>query len=318
MSRTWLLAAIVGAVLVIAAGVVFVPKMLGTTPTAKPAHLTIGTTPVGVEVTIDGQARGLTPLTVQLDPGTHSVTLRRGTDERLIPVQLASGADVTQHYEFAPQPTAAPVVSSTLSIITEPPGARVLIDGESKGTSPVVVPDLTVARHKVVVVGENGTLERQVTTEAGLTTSVVFSLPRAPAMSAGWLAVTAPFEIQVLERGDIIGTSVAPRFMIPSGAHELDLVNEPLGFKEHRRVEITAGATASVRIDARAAVSVNARPWADVLIDGKPAGQTPLSNLSLTLGPHQIVFRHPEMGERQQTVVVTANGPNRIAADLTK
>ena len=33
---------------------------------------------------------------------------------------------------------------------------------------------------------------------------------------------------------------------------------------------------------------------------------------------HEMVFRHPQLGERRQTVTVTAKGPNRIAADLTK
>jgi hypothetical protein len=47
-------------------------------------------------------------------------------------------------------------------------------------------------------------------------------------------------------------------------------------------------------------------------------GQTPLANLSLALGTHEIVFRHPDLGERKQTIVVTAKGPNRIAVDLTR
>jgi hypothetical protein len=137
-------------------------------------------------------------------------------------------------------------------------------------------------------------------------------------MSAGWLAVSSPFEVQVIERGDVIGTSASPRFMIPAGTHEADFVNESLGFSEHRRIEISQGATARISIDARAPISANARPWADVLLDGRPIGQTPIANLSVTLGTHQLVFRHPDLGERQQTMVVTAKGPNRIAVDLTR
>ena len=51
---------------------------------------------------------------------------------------------------------------------------------------------------------------------------------------------------------------------------------------------------------------------------GAAAGQTPIANLSLTWGAHQLVFRRPELSERQQTVVVTASGLNRIAGDLTR
>jgi serine/threonine-protein kinase len=268
-------------------------------------------------VTIDGQSRGLTPLSVQLDPGTHTVTLQRGSEERTINLQVASGAELTQHYEFA-TPAAPAARTSTVAVTSDPPGARVLVDGTPRGTSPVTIPDLSVGRHRVTVIGENGSVERQVTTEAGATSSVVFSMPRAPAVSAGWLSVTSPFEVQVIERGEVIGTSASPRFMVPAGARDVDFVNDILGFKDRRRIEITQGATATVTIDARAAVNLNARPWADVLVDGRPVGQTPIANLSLTLGPHQILFRHPDLGERQQTFMVTANGPNRIAVDLSR
>jgi hypothetical protein len=38
-------------------------------------------------------------------------------------------------------------------------------------------------------------------------------------------------------------------------------------------------------------ISINAVPWAEVLIDGTAAGETPLANLSLPIGTHEIVFR---------------------------
>jgi hypothetical protein len=312
-----MIAGIAGAVVLLAAAAVLVPQLFRQRPSTSPGRVTITTAPMGVEVSVNGEVRGLTPLTFQLDPGSHSIRLRRETDERTISLQVAAAADVTQHYEFAPQAVPA-AQTSTLSITTDPPGARVLIDGEARGTSPVTVADLSVARHRITVVGGNGSVERQVTTEAGVTSSVVFALPRAPAVSAGWLTVASPFEVQVVERGDVIGTSASPRFMVPAGAHEVDLVNETLGFSERRRIDISQGATATVRIDARAAISANARPWADVLVDGRPVGQTPIANLSLTLGSHEIVFRHPDLGERKQTLIVTTRGPNRIAVDLTR
>ena len=284
-------------------------------PVLRAGRVTIDTAPLGADVTIDGQARGLTPVTVQLEPGPHMAVLRRGQVERTIALQVPSGAEVTQHYEFAPDASAGP---STLSITTDPPGARVMIDGEPRGTTPLTVTDLAVARHKVTVIGDNGPVERQVATEAGIASSVVFSLPKATTVPVGWLAVSAPFEVQVIERGEVIGTSAASRFLIPAGTHETDLVNQALGYSEHRRIEIGQSATATIRIYARAPVSANARPWAEVLIDGRSIGQTPIANLSVSLGAHQIVFRHPDLGERQQNILVTAKGPNRIAVDLTK
>jgi hypothetical protein len=47
-------------------------------------------------------------------------------------------------------------------------------------------------------------------------------------------------------------------------------------------------------------------------------GQTPLSGISLTVGPHQVVFRNPQFGERTERIVVTAGGLNRFSLDLSK
>jgi hypothetical protein len=55
-----------------------------------------------------------------------------------------------------------------------------------------------------------------------------------------------------------------------------------------------------------------------VFIDGKNVGQTPIGNLSLAIGTYEMTFRHPELGERRQTVTVTATGTNRVGVDLTK
>jgi hypothetical protein len=38
----------------------------------------------------------------------------------------------------------------------------------------------------------------------------------------------------------------------------------------------------------------------------------------VSLGSHQVIFRHPELGERRQDVTVTVQGPNRISMDMTK
>jgi hypothetical protein len=54
------------------------------------------------------------------------------------------------------------------------------------------------------------------------------------------------------------------------------------------------------------------------MIDGTPVGQTPIGNLLLSLGTHQVVFSHPELGERRQNVVVSARGSNRVAVDMVR
>src|SRR5262245_12395425 len=123
MRPVWIGVAVAGGLALLVAAVVFGPALFELAPgqgSARPGRVTLGTTPAGAEVSVDGQVRGLTPLSLQLDPGAHEVKLQRGTDERTISIQVASGAEISQHYEFAPPPPAS-ASTSTLSVITEPP-----------------------------------------------------------------------------------------------------------------------------------------------------------------------------------------------------
>jgi hypothetical protein len=283
----------------------------------QPGRLTIETRPGNLEVTIDGDKRGKTPVTVSLAPGAHTVTIHGGVDDRVVPLTLAAGAEVTQYFEMkTPEPGAT---LGRISIVTDPPGARVSVDGKPQGNSPITVEDLTASSHKITATNDAGSVERLVAVPAGGTASVMFSLPRVSGPVGGWLAIAAPFDVEVVERDDVIGASGTNKVMLAAGRHEITVANRTIGYREARTIDITAGKTMTMRIDApKATVSVNARPWADVTVDGNSLGQTPIANTLMTIGSHDVIFRHPQFGERRQTVVVTSNGPNRIAVDLTK
>jgi hypothetical protein len=283
----------------------------------KIGSLTVQTRPAGAEVTIDDAQRGTTPLTVSLAPGAHTIKVRLGQEQRVIPVTISAGIDVVRDLEM--QSAATPAALAQISITTDPPGARVTIDGQPSGASPLTLDGLTAGEHTVAVASATGSAEKKVTLTAGHIASVVFSLPKSSGPLGGWLSVSAPFDLQVTEHDEMIGASGSSRIMLAAGRHDIVLVNRALGYQEARRVEVTAGQTSQVRVDPpKVSMNVNARPWADVTIDGAEVGQTPISNTTVTVGTHQLVFRHPQLGERRQSVVVTAKGPNRVAVDLTK
>jgi hypothetical protein len=53
-----------------------------------------------------------------------------------------------------------------------------------------------------------------------------------------------------------------------------------------------------------------------VFIDGRRAGETPLGNLPIAIGSHEILFRHPQLGEKRQAVSVTLKAPVRVSIDM--
>jgi hypothetical protein len=131
--------------------------------------------------------------------------------------------------------------------------------------------------------------------------------------------VSSPIELQVLEGDRVLGTTTDGPVVATAGKHELDFVNTEFGYQSHQVVEIKAGQIVPMKIsppDGR--VSINAVPWATVSIDGTSYGETPLGNIVLPVGEHQITFRHPQLGERTQKVIVKANTSTRVSTAFAR
>jgi len=283
-----------------------------------PAMLTVDTEPAGASLLIDSQPRGTTPETLTIDPGEHTVLVRLNGAERTLRLSLGSGARMAQYLDLRPKAPVA-VLPGRLSIVTEPSGARVIVDGRSRGVSPLVIDDLAPAAHNVTVTSDTGSAQQTITVTDGVTKEVVFSLPRSQAPLGGWLSVASPFPVDVIERDEVVGTSGTARTMLPAGSHDLVLRNDSVGYEGHYQIDVKAGGVATLEVvPPKGSLNINARPWADVLIDGARVGQTPIANLLLPVGTHQITFRHPQLGERRESVLITAKEVNRIAVDLSK
>ena len=143
--------------------------------------------------------------------------------------------------------------------------------------------------------------------------------PAAPGEQRfGGLRVTSSIQLQVLEDGKLLGSTEGP-LVIGEGKHTIDLVNDTLEFRSHVTTAVKAGQITALAIPVpNGHLSINALPWADVLIDGKAAGQTPLANLSVPIGEHEIVFRNPQFPEQHQTAVVKVDTPARVSMTFQK
>ena len=235
--------------------------------------------------------------------------------------------------------------SGSVTIESDPPGADVVSGGRSRGKTPLTV---AVAPGEYVfdVVHNGRSTPLKVSVAAGTsavhyvhfdastpaasapTTGAVPipAAPKAPAKvpaaagpAAGWVTISSSVPLDILEGASIVGTSQASKIMLPVGRHELRFANTALGFSDRRVVEVRPGATAAVRVDLPSApLSINAQPWAEVWIDGNRVGETPIGNQQVRIGSHEIVLRHPDLGERRQSVTVTLTTPARVSVDMRK
>ena len=314
LSRRPLIAA--AAVILLAGGGAYAMRY-GTPGASAPSSgtLVVQSNPAGVQVFVDGVDRGQTPARLSIAPGAHILELRGRGVPRVIPFTVAAGGEVSHHLEFANTPE-----TGSLRVESQPAGAKVLVDGTDHGVAPVTITDLVPGDHEVILQTPGASARHVVNVQAGGTASLV--TPVAAAVTAagpvsGWLSVRAPFSLEIREEGRLIGTSDADRLMLAAGRHDIQLVNQVMGYRATRVVTVAAGKVETIRVDLpNGVINLNATPWAEVWVDGNRVGETPIGNLSIPIGPHEIVFRHPQFGEKRHAVSVTLNGPTRVSVDM--
>lgn len=288
-------------------------------PVASAGTAVFTSVPDGASIRIDGSAKGVTPLRLSLPAGTYSVQIVSGPVSRTLPITVEPGSVVSQYVELA---AAQAATLGRLEIGSEPPGALVALDGISKGVTPLVITDAAPGQHRITVSAGANSVNRTVNVTGGATSTLVVSLaptPVAAAAAGGWLSVQAPVDMEIMEGDRVLGSTRMERVMLPVGSHRIELVNPTLEFRIARTVQIDAGRTSAVAVALPSGrLSVNAVPWADVSLDGAAIGTTPLGELAGPIGVHELVFRHPQLGERRQTVTVKSQTPVRIGIDLRK
>jgi hypothetical protein len=300
----------------IAGGGVYASRFVMGGAATAPATGTIvlQSNPPGVPVFVDGVDHGQTPAKFSVPVGPHTIELRRGVP-RVINVTVTAGAEISQYLEFANTPE-----TGSLRVETQPAGAKVIVDGTDRGVAPVTLNDLLPGDHEVVLQTPIASARHVVSVQAGGTASLVTPVASAATAAgpvSGWLTVKAPFALEMREEGRIIGTTDADKLMLAAGRHDIELVNETLGYRVTRVVQVLPGKVANLVVDLpKGVVHLNATPWAEVWIDGQRVGETPIGNLSIPIGPHEIVFRHPQFGEKRHAISVTMSAPTRVSVDM--
>jgi hypothetical protein len=289
------------------------PPPVAPPPAPATGTLSVTSLPEGARVSVDGTARGVTPLRLSLAAGSHSIDVEHQDTRRSLPVTLEAGATSSHYFDF----TAAAPPTGRLEVTSDPSGATVTIDGAVRGVTPLVIPAMPPGSHRVVVANREMTSTRNVTVAAGATATLVVPLARVVATS-GQVSVQSPIDLEIFVDGTKVGVS-STSVRLPAGRHTLDLLNAALEFRTSVSVEIPAGGNASAVVTVpKGKLSINALPWADVALDGRPIGQTPLANLDVPIGTHEVIWRHPQLGERRQTVVVKAQTPTNVGMDLNR
>ena len=127
-----------------------------------PAVLTVNSSPSGASVYINGTYKGVTPLTLNLSPGTYEVKLtKQNYQNYTTTVTLNPLESKTLNLSLTP-------TFGYLTVTSSPSGATVIIDGKEVGVTPLEKYRLSTGRHQITI-GKDGYREENftLTIEAG-------------------------------------------------------------------------------------------------------------------------------------------------------
>jgi hypothetical protein len=201
----------------------------------------------------------------------------------------------------APDPGAGRKGAGSLRVTSTPAGADVLVDGKSRGVTPLTIADVTLGRHEVLLRSDAGTARRTVTVAANETVTI------DEAIFSGFITVYSPFDVTITENGRVLRADDRHQIMLPAGAHELRFTNRALAYDAVRQVDVKPGEATNLQLTPDPSLlTVTATDVAEVWLDGARLGDTPLNGAPVPLGSHEIVVKRAAGGERRFAVTIGA------------
>ncbi len=242
----------------------------------------------GAEIRIDGVSLGITPITsAQVDAGRHTVQVRLKKYKPLDQEIKVEGRGRYQHFQFTLEPA-----WGTVEITSEPPGARVIVDGDQ-------TEDLTPARleidegeHEIVLQLENyRPASINVTVQAGERISIPgIKLVPAPAV----LKITStPVGAMIAIDGVYAGKTPLTH-EVNSGQVHVITATAPGYSTGTRKVNLKPGVTDTINFKLTGrygTVFITTEPAsAELFIDGRPQKKNS-GKFTLLAVPHTIEVR---------------------------
>ncbi len=231
----------------------------------------------------------------------------------------------------------APVLAS-LQLISEPPGARVSLDGRQLPgvVTPCSLPEVEPGTHALqleldghlthrleLLVRQGGVLEVPLIRLAPEPPPVVPVESPESAEVASVTAAPVPITIRSRPLGAVVlidgkRAGRTPYTVEAAAGAELDFRIELAGFapvSRTVRVEGPGPQEATVNLERRSAkgkVRFVVNPWATVSCNSMELGETPLADQELAVGTYQCRFVHPELGTVTRRVEVRANDLSKV------
>jgi hypothetical protein len=222
--------------------------------------------------------------------------------------------------------------ATTLSVVSNPPGAAVFIDNVIKGRTPLTLTDTTMGNHRITIAMDGyEEYTRNIVVEAAtpLTISAVLirSIPQPTTQPPqnGSIAITSmPSGAEVFIDGQLIGIAPAVFPEILPGNHQVTLSSKGYDDWSHI-VSVGSGRMSAINAELVAAKEITGSlavitdpPGAEIFVDGDFKGVSPVTIPGLSAGTHTILLTLKEYANTTTNISITAGKTQKYTTGLQK
>jgi PEGA domain len=296
------------------------------TPDNSASGLVVTSSPGKATVYIDGIEKGVTPRTVSdLATGSHTIQLTlAGYDDWKSSVDYHTGT---------PKTVSATLKKKTINtdqginISSSPGGASVTFDGLGKGNTPLTLNDLAAGIH-ILQLEYPGYLPWKSTIDVPETgiKDIRVTLGPEPASVPGWITVSSiPAGASVTLDGNYVGLTPVNGTLnldaVAAGEHTISL-NRSGYLPYSTRTNVSPNAVSAVSavlvpVSVNGVLSVTSDPaGAEIFIDNKSTGISPLTVNDIAQGNHRITLRLDGYEEYTTSFFVIAGTNSSVSATL--
>ncbi|WP_224247431.1 serine/threonine-protein kinase [Hyalangium gracile] len=309
-------------------------------PVPVEGELTVESDPPGATLVVDGlESKVKTPGTLRMLALEQDIRVRvqkEGREAREVTVKLTRQAASKTVSVLLPPEQARP---GTISLVTEPPGAAVVLDGKlQEGTTPLTLPEVASGVEHLIRVSLAGHLDEAATVkvEPGVTVPVKLALKAVPAPAleptpevasdprakkgrkdgvTGEVEISSTPPADVFYGGKKLGRTPTT-VKLPAGKVALTFVNAELDLRQTTSVNVDAkGKTRSAIEFRKGKIAADARPWADVYIGERKLGTTPLAPREVYEGSYTLRLVNSELGAIKAVKVVVEPGRTTVVRE---
>lgn len=279
-----------------------------------PGALAVTTTPAGASVTLNGEHKGVSPLTVTGVPaGTYQLTVDA---PRYLPQEHSvdvAGMGQTTQVELNLQGAWGEV-----AFRTTPPGASISVAGRQSGTTPGSVEVLAAGEE--ISISLPGYKTWQQTVKVAIGEQLQWPEIKLQVADARVHVVSSPAGANITLNGEFQGKTPLEIDVQPDTEHQLRLFL-PGYHNASQRFTLDSGAQHELTVNLKprlGSLDIDSRPsGARLIIDGKDYGVTPRS-VTLPARPWQLMLRKPGYTAVSRQVTPTPGVPQQVLVSLER